>query len=831
MGAVNKRIVIKVGEGSLQTGYATTVQIGEENLPPQAETQARLPPAPELHVLYQQWQLAYRRLGGLLSSGYRLEAQDGVTNVSDFSDKARCQQLSQRLRDYVHHWLNGEDFRPIREKVLEQLSPQDTSRILLQTSDPLLLRLPWYELHFFQRYRQAEVGICLPHYQQVSYRGSRSAKVRVLAVIGDAAGLDTHTDCELLQQLPDAEVHFLPEPDVDTFNQRLWDEKGWDILFFAGHSRSHQHCMPDIAAEEETIGTEARGEILLNATDRLTVKQLKHALSKAIDRGLNTAIFNSCDGLGLATDLADLHIPQVLVMREPVPDRVAHRFLQGFLTSFSAGRPFYVAVREAREKLQGLESQFPCATWLPVIVQNLAETPPTWRSLQGKPETSPSKHPDKSVVSPEKNLPAKPLEPVTRAHWQRAFVAGMGVFATVFGLRLVGGLERLELKAYDYLLRSRPTESLDDRLLIITNTEADVVANPNTQNNRSISDSTLSDVLTKLEDLDPQLIGLDIYLQGEIQTPKLAQQVKETDRLMTICKVSDHTTNTPATPPPPDIENIDRIGASDFVTDDHGDVLRRHLLALLPPADSVCQVYPTFSLAIVNRYLREAHNIAENEGEQIGVAQLSPVRERTFGSYHNADSTGSQLMLNYRILREPEQTGCDGVIETPADCISVGDFLSGSVDGLRSRIEGKIILIGTTANGFGDSWLTPYTQASSIDRQVPGVFLQAQMISQLVSAALGERSFISSWADWQEGLWTLGWAMVGGAVGLSQKAWKVWLRLLLAEGLLVLGCWLLLAEGNVWVPWVPSAIALPTAAVTTQQVSKIRSALSKVSSS
>ncbi|MEO1446653.1 MAG: sensor protein Chase2, partial [Cyanobacteria bacterium J06635_11] len=96
---MNKRIVIKVGEGSLQTGYATTVQIGEENLPPQAETQARLPPAPELRVLYQQWQMAYRRLGGLLSSGYRLEAQDGVTNVSDFSDKARCQQLSQRLRD------------------------------------------------------------------------------------------------------------------------------------------------------------------------------------------------------------------------------------------------------------------------------------------------------------------------------------------------------------------------------------------------------------------------------------------------------------------------------------------------------------------------------------------------------------------------------------------------------------------------------------------------------------------------------------------------------------------------------------------------------------
>lgn len=89
----------------------------------------------------------------------------------------------------------------------------------------------------------------------------------------------------------------------------------------------------------------------LNAIDRLTIPQLKHALRKAIERGLNTAIFNSCDGLGLAADLADLHIPQVLVMREPVPDPVAHAFLQGFLKSFAVGNPFYIAVREVRERL------------------------------------------------------------------------------------------------------------------------------------------------------------------------------------------------------------------------------------------------------------------------------------------------------------------------------------------------------------------------------------------------------------------------------------------------------------------------------------------------
>ncbi len=102
-------------------------------------------------------------------------------------------------------------------------------------------------------------------------------------------------------------------------------------------------------------------------------------LKKAIQQGLTLAIFNSCDGLGLATNLADLQIPQIIVMREPVPDRVAAEFLKNFLTAFSGGQPLYQSVREAREKLQGLEDQFPCATWLPVICQNPALLPLSWK--------------------------------------------------------------------------------------------------------------------------------------------------------------------------------------------------------------------------------------------------------------------------------------------------------------------------------------------------------------------------------------------------------------------------------------------------------------------
>ena len=68
-------------------------------------------------------------------------------------------------------------------------------------------------------------------------------------------------------------------------------------------------------------------------------------------------------------------------MREPVPDRVAHQFLKYFFKEFTGGKSLYTSVNIARKKLQGLEKDCPCASWLPVVVQNLLEIPPTWQSL------------------------------------------------------------------------------------------------------------------------------------------------------------------------------------------------------------------------------------------------------------------------------------------------------------------------------------------------------------------------------------------------------------------------------------------------------------------
>jgi hypothetical protein len=260
----------------------------------------------------------------------------------------------------------------LREKLCQQLgNPKEPIRVIIQTDDPLLKKLPWHEMDLFANtYTQAEVALCPTEYEKPSVEQTTDkTSVRILAILGNSEGIDVKSDEKLLKKLEPkgANIKFLSEPKRTEISDSLW-EQNWDILFFAGHSSSQ----------------EDKGRIFINRTESLTIAELKFGLKKAIDYGLQLVILNSCDGLKLAEDLADLNIPQVIVMREPVPDRVAQTFLKFFLSAFTGGESLYVAVRHARERLHenGLDDEFPGASWLPIIYQNPTVIPPSWDQLK-----------------------------------------------------------------------------------------------------------------------------------------------------------------------------------------------------------------------------------------------------------------------------------------------------------------------------------------------------------------------------------------------------------------------------------------------------------------
>ncbi|MEL6605678.1 MAG: pentapeptide repeat-containing protein [Cyanobacteria bacterium J06614_10] len=367
-----KRVVLKVGRAE-NGGRPVTLQIGEEGAGTYLETSGRLSSPSSLIGLQQRWQQAYRQVADCMAQNTRISAPlVQVTNVSYQEMFQTCQDLETELMQQMNSWLNSAQFRPVREALMASLKPEDSIRLVLQTADQKIRRLPFHLWTWFDRYSRAELVLSEESYHQLpstkddKFRDDLGG-VRVLAILGDGEGLDIERDRTLLSQLPDVALTCLVEPGRSQLNDSLWSQP-WDILFFAGH----------------TTCQDAKQQLRINPDENLTLSELKYALRKATERGLKLAIFNACDGLQLMQDLHDISLPPTIVMRYPIPDKVAQAFLKYFLTAFSKGMPLHQAVREAREQLQGLESQFPFATWLPVLCQNPASLPLRWQDLRSQ---------------------------------------------------------------------------------------------------------------------------------------------------------------------------------------------------------------------------------------------------------------------------------------------------------------------------------------------------------------------------------------------------------------------------------------------------------------
>ena len=793
---MGKLVVLKLGEGSFEQGFPVTLEIGEEGKRPSLEITGKLPSTPEIPQFYRVWATSYRRLG--LRS--RLEASTAqVTNVSQIEN---CYNAAQILRDRLNNWLACELFRPIREKLLEQLMPSDEIRLIIQTENTVLRRLPWHLWDLCDRYPKAEIALSAPVYEHREQIATPHPKVRILAILGNSAGINTQADRLLLEQLPDAEISFLVEPQRHELTDELW-KQGWDILFFAGHSASQPNG--------ET------GRIYINQSDSLTIEQLKYALKKAVERGLKIAIFNSCDGLGLAQNLADLQIPQVIIMREPVPDQVAQAFLKYFLETFAVGESFYLAVREARERLQGWEDQFPCATCLPMIFQNPAIMPPTWQGLRS---ASTGLRGDVSLLKlqiPAQNYSPPPTLQFPTTHTPRkrlrgrrglakVFLMSLAVTSVLLGVRHLGILQSMELQAFDHLMQRRPAEGPDARLLVVTVTEADIQAQKNEPRRGSVSDRSLSQLLEKLESYQPRAIGLDIYRDFPVGAnyPELAKRLGKSDRqaeqertprLIAVCKASTEI-NDQGVPPPPEVP-AERLGFSDVVTDPDG-VLRRHLLALTPAATSACTASYALSSQLAFRYLAAQGIFPKFTKEgylQLGKTIFKRLQAQT-GGYRNIDAWGHQVLLNYRYYRSPQNFAAQATLS---------QVLNNQLN--PKAVKDRVVLIGVSAPSAKDYFYTPYSTARKFDQQIPGVVVQAQMVSQILSAVLDGRPLLWVWSEWGEVLWIWGWSLVGGLL-----AWRF--NVVLRSGLVAIAlvvlyglCFSLLTQGG-WVPLVPSALAL-----------------------
>lgn len=354
-------------------------------------------------------------------------------------------------------------------------------------------------------------------------------------------------------------------------------------------------------------------------------------------------------------------------------------------------------------------------------------------------------------------------------------------------LRGLGLLQELELSLFDQFVRWRPLEPIDRRIVIVEIDEQDI-----TQVGHPMPDRVLAQAIQTIQTQKPRIIGLDIYrdLPVEPGHADLEQVFQSTPNLIGIEKVVGN-----RVAPPPILNQKQQVGFADQVEDADGK-MRRALLSV--GTENTSQYSLAVQLALP--YLA-AKGLALKQLDAAGRRfELGKVIFEKFepddGGYVNAQVGQSyQILLNFR--------GTEA------------NFLSVSLRQVLNRqippelFRDRIVLIGYTAESIKDRFRTPYNGGWFNPAQpINGVTLHANIVSQIISAALDGRPLIRVWADLIEWLWILLWSGVGAVIGWSLRSpLKLAIGILLASGGLMGGGYLALLSGW-WIPVVPTLIGL-----------------------
>jgi len=291
-------------------------------------------------------------------------------------------------------------------------------------------------------------------------------------------------------------------------------------------------------------------------------------------------------------------------------------------------------------------------------------------------------------------------------------------------------------------------------------------------------------------------------LEGRRQ---LTQVIKGNPFIISGCLLS--TNNHPGSPPAPGAEE-GSVAFADFPIDADTSVRRTKVIST--PADfkklkrtkHLCNdaradnEIPSLSFQLALLYLGALK--VDPQPTASGEVQLSQtVLKRInshFGGYAQAETNDYQLMLNYRRGQQLFRQ------------IPITQVLDDRVD--PRSIRDRIVLIGYTSEVSKDFLKTPYIQAQTGSRDMFGVLVHAQAVSQILSAAIEQRLLIYSWTEVAKVAWIFGWALASGLIAFYSRRVTLFFLGFTGTGVVLwgIGYGLLFYQG-LWVPVVPALFA------------------------
>ncbi|MGK7943072.1 MAG: EAL domain-containing protein [Microcystaceae cyanobacterium] len=376
--------------------------------------------------------------------------------------------------------------------------------------------------------------------------------------------------------------------------------------------------------------------------------------------------------------------------------------------------------------------------------------------------------------------------------WRNVWQIVVFALAIATGLWLIrrgGGLQFLELTAYDHFHRLSSSQSLDPRFLIVGIDEQDL----QNQGQGQLSDGTIAQLLETLQEYQPAVIGLDIF--RDVPHPPGEEALAEAfqaDNIIVAKQLSSE--GMEGVPPPANIPES-RVGFVDLLIDPDN-VVRRYLL-YGQSSDGEIKVY-SFALQVSRQYLKQkkySENLEISDNFLQIDSLIIPRLLATTGGYQlpPSEALGWQALLKYKSPQLARQ-------------ISLEQLLTGEFE--PEWIKDKVILIGYVAPSKKDTFPTPYSAVKINNFEMPGVLIHGVMVSQLLEGVLDGERLLWFWPQWVEFLWLLGWSLMG-----SLLVWRFNhpISLGLAIVVNIAGIWvicLLLFQWGAWIPSVPPILGL-----------------------
>ncbi|WP_071515483.1 CHASE2 domain-containing protein [Geitlerinema sp. PCC 9228] len=323
--------------------------------------------------LYQEWQRIYISFYKTALRG-RVVAS-GAMDASPVDWHAKLVQAEAKFTYEFHRWLRSAELFDLRSQIAQHSNDSSNTPCIVDiflSCYPLeIARFPWENWELATEFAsKAQIRFSrYPNNLRSDNHDKNQAffiarKPRILTVAGDSTGLDFQAEKEAISHLEKRlNIHFFgwqPGRDIQQLKTELrrviTDPLGWDILLFLGHSN-----------ETEVTG----GEIAIAPDVSISMSEIASDLALARQRGLKFALFNSCNGLNIADAVIDLGLSQVVVMREPIHDRVAKEFLTEFLQKISVGENVHDALLSTCKYLKTKQNlTYPSAYLIPSIFRH-----------------------------------------------------------------------------------------------------------------------------------------------------------------------------------------------------------------------------------------------------------------------------------------------------------------------------------------------------------------------------------------------------------------------------------------------------------------------------